>query len=314
MPAQHHLCAKVLPEMGRRISEATEGRVTISIPPKSLAGAGSQYEGVTQQVMDGAISFNGFLTNVASGLEYSILPFQGREDAAAASAAQWDTYQKFFAGTAADMKGVVVLALYAQSGADMWSMLDTPINSLDDLRSRKIWALPGATANLMQATGSAVVSGPATQMLEIISNRVVDGYVGVAWNSLNTYKLTSYTKSATILDRKIFQSAFTFFVGEDKWARISPEDQQAIQNALGRDFGIWASGFAQEEYEKARQEYADTAVEVVPADPAFEQELIELARPATEAWIEKVAADGIDGAEVLKFYQDAYDKALAELQ
>jgi hypothetical protein len=41
-----------------------------------------------------------------------------------------------------------------------------------------MWGLPGTTANLLKETGAPAVSGPAVQMLELISKGVVDGYAG----------------------------------------------------------------------------------------------------------------------------------------
>ncbi|MDG2269957.1 MAG: ABC transporter substrate-binding protein, partial [Alphaproteobacteria bacterium] len=41
-PPQHYMCTKVLPTWGKWVEEATEGRVTIQIPPKSLASPPEQ--------------------------------------------------------------------------------------------------------------------------------------------------------------------------------------------------------------------------------------------------------------------------------
>ena len=111
------------------------------------------------------------------------------------------------------------LAVYATNGAEFWSMTDQPIRSIDDIKSRKMWALPGVTANVIKGTGSAVVAGPAVQMLEIISKGVVDGYTGVPYSSVTQFKLKDYTKSGTIFKRKIFTPTFSFFVHEKKWNR-----------------------------------------------------------------------------------------------
>ena len=120
-------------------------------------------------------------------------------------------------------------------------MTDKPIDSIADLKRRKMWALPGVTANIIKATGSAVVAGPAVQMLQIISKGVVDGFVGVSFSSITSFKLTDYTKGVTVFPDKIFTPTFSFFISTKKWNTISPADRKAIRAVSGekiaRHFG-----------------------------------------------------------------------------
>ena len=58
-PPQHYVCRAFLPELDRRIDEATEGRVGLRVPPKSLAAPPDQYDGVVNGVMDGDL--DGFI-------------------------------------------------------------------------------------------------------------------------------------------------------------------------------------------------------------------------------------------------------------
>jgi len=56
----------MLPELKQRIETATEGRVKVNVPPKSLAAPPDQYDGVVGGVMDGALQFNAFIANKAA--------------------------------------------------------------------------------------------------------------------------------------------------------------------------------------------------------------------------------------------------------
>ena len=62
-PPQHAVCRKILPTWGKWVEEATEGRVKISIPPKSLAAPPEQWASVEKGIADVAAQFNGFIAN-----------------------------------------------------------------------------------------------------------------------------------------------------------------------------------------------------------------------------------------------------------
>ncbi len=67
-PAKHYVCTQFLPELKNRIETATEGRVKVNTPPKSLSAPPDQYDGVVGGVMDGALQFNAFIANQVPGI------------------------------------------------------------------------------------------------------------------------------------------------------------------------------------------------------------------------------------------------------
>ncbi|MGA8005066.1 MAG: TRAP transporter substrate-binding protein DctP [Burkholderiales bacterium] len=306
-PPQHYTCRVMLRDWSKQIAKATDGRVKFNIPPKSLAAPSDQYDGVVNGVMDGAIQFNQFISNKVTGIQIGQLPFIGTESAESGSVALWRTYRKFFAKK--DEYGPVkLLADYATNGAEFWSMTDKPILSIEDLKERKMWALPGVTANIIKATGSAVVAGPAVQMLETISKGVVDGYVGVPFSSVTSFKLLDYTKSGTIFPDKIFTPTFSFFISLKKWNTISPADRKAIVALSGekisRHFGQVQDGVQK----KSKIAVAKHGIKTFPGDPAMLARLEAIGQPMTDAWLKKVAAMGVDGKAAIAYYR----KVLAE--
>ena len=306
-PPQHYMCTEMVPELGRRIEKATEGRVKMRIPPKSVAAPADQYDAVVAGVADGALQFNTFIANRVHGIQVAHLPFVGSEAAEPASVALWSTYQKFF-GDKDEYKGVVLLSVFVSNGGEFASTIDKPIRTVQDIKDRKMWALPGTTADVVKATGSPVVSGPAVQMLEIISKKVVDGYAGVPTSSTEQFKLTPYTKSMTIFSRKIFQPSFSFFVSKAKWSKIDPKDQKAILAATGADYARWIGALQDDKHEANVKKVYEAGVERIVGAEAEMEKLIVLGQPLVDVWLKTVGGMGVDGKKVI----DDYRKTTAE--
>ena len=312
-PPQHYVCRKMLPELGKRMEKATAGRVTITVPPKSVAAPPDQYDAVVNGVADGALQFNQFISNKVAGIQIGQLPFIGVEAAEPASVALWRTYQKFFADKN-EYKGVVLLSVYVTNGAEFFSLTDKPIETVEDIKSRKMWALPGPVANLIKATGASVVAGPAVQMLETISKGVVDGYTGVGVSAAQVFKLTPYTKSVTYFKNEIFQPTFSFFVSEKKWSKISAADQAAIKKALGEDFARWA-GALQDGVDKVNQKkFFSAGVKRIKGSDAEFAKLKALGQPTVDAWLKRVSAMGVDGNAAIAFYQHTISEESAKMK
>ncbi|MEP1698058.1 MAG: TRAP transporter substrate-binding protein DctP [Paracoccaceae bacterium] len=300
-PAKHYVCTVMMPELKSRIETATEGRVKVNTPPKSLAGPPDQYDGVVGGVMDGALQFNAFIANQVPGIQFSLLPFVSGAKAEVAGPALWDTYQEFFADKN-EYGDAVLISVYASSGNEIFSLNDTPIQTIDDIGSRKMWGLPGTVANTLKGTGSSVVAGPAVQMLEIISKGVVDGYAGVPWGSVAAFKLGDYTKSGTELDTKLFQPTFSFLISRAKWDKFSTEDQDAIMDVMGADFAKFAGSVQDGANDKARAALTAGGIQVVEGSDKLEADLRALGQPLVDAWIAKASEMGVDGQEVIDFY------------
>ena len=214
-----------MPTWAKWVEKATEGRVKIIIPPKSLAPPPQQWASVEKGIADTAFQFNGFIANRVWGPTVAMQPFIATHDSQAMSQALWETYEKYFPH---EYKGVHLLSLWVITPAELWSQTDKPVNSMADLKSRKIWALPGTNAAIMKAVGAGVVSGPAVQMNEIVSRGVVDAYVGVSPASVRDFRLIPYTKSMTQFSRGIYSTSFSFLMSEKKWDALSKKDQDAI--------------------------------------------------------------------------------------
>lgn len=298
-PPKHHVCREVLPNWLANVKEVTEGRVTGIIPPKSVAPPPEQLASVEKGIADVSVQFNGLIGNRVSGPMVAMSPFIGVFDAEAMSKSLWRTNRKYFPD---EFDTVHLLSQWVISPGRLFSQTDTPLNSIEDLKSRKIWALPGPLSAITKKLGAGVVSTPAVKANQIISRGVVDAHLGLDAQALKAFQLMPYTKSMTRFKRAVYTTSFSFFINKDKWAEISPEDQAAIMSVSGEKLAAIVGSSWDRENESAEKSFAEAGISVVDADPAFEQALIDASGFVTEAWIAKATKAGIDAQGALEFY------------
>jgi TRAP-type C4-dicarboxylate transport system substrate-binding protein len=292
----------VLPEWGQKVEEATEGRVRVTIPAGSLAPPPEQWNAVENGIFDAAWIFNSFIGNRVSLSLLAQLPFIAGKDSHATGVALWNTHQKFFADSN-EYEGLHLLSLFAFSGADLYSLNDEPIDSVEDLASRRMWTLPGSATDAAKALGAAIVSSPATQVHDYVSKNVVEGFYGIGLSTADQYKVLPYAKSVTEFPREVFTATFSLFVRDDVWAKISAEDQAAIMALSGAqlsaEIGDIVNGLDDAAREKAKAE----GVTFFDADPAFYQALRETLSDREAAWAAKAGELGVDGRAAIEYFK-----------
>lgn len=299
-PSSHFACSEVLPAWLEEVERVTEGRVRGIIPPKSVAPPPEQLAAVEKGLADVAVQFNGLIQNRIKGPLVAMQPFHGSHDAEQMSKALWETNRKFFAD---EFDTVHLLSQFVISPGELYSQTDEPINSIEDLASRKIWALPGPLASITKSLGAGVVSSPAVKSNEIISRGVVDGHLGLDPQAVRAFQLMPYTKSVTKFETAVYSTSFSVFINSDKWAEISEEDQAAIMEVSGAVLGGAFGARWNAATEAAEAAYKEAGISVVAADPGFEQALIEASGFVTQNWLSAAQEAGIDGAAALDFFK-----------
>jgi len=294
-----------LPNWVEEVERVTEGRVRGIIPPKSVAPPPEQLAAVQKGIADVSVSFNGFIKE-AVGAKVAMQPFVGIRDAEKMSKALWATNRQYFPD---EMKSVHLLSQFVISPGELYSQTDTPINSIDDLASRKMWSLPGPLAEIVKKLGSGVVSTPAVKSNEIISRGVVDGHLGLDPQAVKAFQLLPYTKSTTQLSQPLYSTSFSVFINNKAWGEISAEDQEAIMSVSAEVLaGAFGSRWNQAATE-GEAAYAEHGLEVVAADPAFESALVEASAFVSTGWKKGATASGIDADKALEFYKSQLTQA-----
>ncbi len=299
-PHAGNLHSKIVAPYLAHIEKVTEGRVKIKLSPQNLAPPPEQMNMVKAGIADGAFMLTAFLQKSHPPLQLVYLPGTSTRPDADSIALQ-RTYEKFFIKKN-PIDAVVHVGFIAGDHGGFYNMQKKPVQSVAEFKGKKVWALPGLTAQAVGATGAAVVPGPAVRMHDIISKGVVDMFCCVDMEHLNAVKISQYLGAITDVDGGLFGPKFTVFFNKAKWARISKKDQAAIMqisaDAMPRrslDLKKVSDGF--------RAQYIKNGVIAAPATSGFNAELQKLWQPMYEAYYKSTKRFGIDGKAALEFYR-----------
>jgi TRAP-type transport system periplasmic protein len=301
-----HFIRGVFEQWTADVTAATDGRITFEVPAGSLAAPPQQVSAVKSGIADLAITANVFVQKQAPMLSYSSLPFL-INDAEAASVANWRTYDKFLADKAPlDRLGVETLSVFNYSGGHLYGLEDEPIQSLETLQSKRVWALPGYTAENIKNMGISPITGPAVQVSETVAKGVVDAFYGISFESVTDFKAAPYTKNIVQFPFSGTSTSFSLFINKRAWSRIGAEDQAVIRNLAGEALARKVGAAAKAASAKALADMEADGINVVQADPALYAAFQDAARPLFDDFSKDAEKAGIDATAMLEFFKSEY--------
>jgi TRAP-type mannitol/chloroaromatic compound transport system substrate-binding protein len=167
----------------------------------------------------------------------------------------------------------------------------------------KIRSGGGISEEMARALGASAFVKPAPESYELLSSGVADGTF-FPLESIVSFKLGSVIKYATLFPGGFYGSAFGFFMNEDRWNKLSKEDQDAITSVsfepLARLAGrAWDAADA-----ASLQEMKRVGIQISEASPELIKGVEERAKTIIDKWVKDAAAKGVDGVKVLAEFRE----------
>lgn len=291
---------KIMLPWVKELNAAGKGVLTIEVPTQSLAPPPRQMDIVTQGVADGAFIFNAFLQKRVPQVQVSLLPLT-KTTGEADGVALWRTYGKFF--KAGDpFKDVMLLGFFAAPGGHLFSMKDEPIRTAADVKTMKMWSLPGYPSIMLKNMGTAVVPGPAVRMYEIVSKGTVDAYCCVDLADAYAFNAAQFAKSMTVVPGAMFGASFSVFMSKAKWSALSQKSRDLILSMSGEKLARRSAGW-DAAIQKAEARFKADGKQTLDAPAELVAALQAAAQPVHDAWVKEVSAMGVDGKAALAFYR-----------
>lgn len=295
-----HFSWPVFEAWAEDVSAATNGEVKITFPPQSVAPPPGIVDAVRNGVADGGFIFNGFLAQNAPGTMVTQMPFIDRGNSEVMSVAFWDTYKDSFAEVE-NLRGVQVASGFHLGPTYLCSTTDKPITTLEDLRARRVWALPGTIADTLAAMGLAITASPAVQLQELTSRNTVDAHLGVTMETIIAFGVAPYTKSCVEMVPALQSASFSIFFNQRSWDRLPEEHRAAITELSGAALAARLGAATDAADDAARTQLEAMGVTFAPMDEDLLAAMQDASNGIATAWADAVqAAYGIDGMALIE--------------
>lgn len=294
----NHFTWDVFKEWAAQVEEKSEGRIKVAFTAKSVAPPPKILDAVRNGAADAGFIANVFAQKFAPGTGVSMQPWIHRGDAEAAGVALWRVYNKHFIQHD-NWKGVELLGLFHFAAANICSVDGAPLETVEALKERKVWALPGTTADLMKALGIAVSSGPAVQIQELVSRNVVDAYGGITYDAIDKFGAGPYTKYCMDFETAPTSTNFSHFISSAVWEKLSDEDKQVLRDLSGEHLARMVGKAINDAQVESREKLKSDGVEIMNAPAGLVAGLEEASVSVIDNWKKSVADYGVDADAVL---------------
>lgn len=297
---QTHFAWPVFQAWADDIAEATDGEVIIDFPAQSVAPPPGILDSVRNSVVDGGFIFNGFIRDAAPGTMITQMPFMTQGDSEAASGILWQTYQENFAEVE-DLRGVELVSMFHLGPTYLCSISSVPISSLEDLQSRRVWALPGTVADTLAAMDIAITASPGVQLQELASRATVDAHLGLTMETIIAFGVAPYTRSCVDMSPALQSASFSIFFNQRTWDRLPEEHRAAIMELSGEALARRLGAATNEADAAARAKLEAMGVTFEPIDEDLLAAMMRAGEGVAAKWFAAVErAYGIDGAALLE--------------
>lgn len=180
-------------------------------------------------------------------------------------------------------------------------MTNFPVNSVDDLRGRKILA-PGPSATWLEGTGAVAVEGGLTTYYTQLQTGVADGVITILTGA-PSYRIHEVAPYITLVGLGS-QLTGGMSINLDSWNKL-PSDVQSVLADLGREYSAEVANELGERY--------DRGVELMQSEGAIVSELSREEKlkwlnglpNIAKRWAQATEQRGFPAIEVLGIYMDA---------
>lgn len=303
---QHHLTSVVLQGWATEVEKATNGRVKFQMLPKHPSAAPGTFDAVRDGLVD--LSYVTASYTPARHILPLMAELPGAGDTALVNSVAYSRiYWKYF-DKVGEYKGVKLLGVFTHGPGQMFTK--RPVAGINDVQGLKIRTGGGIAEAVAKSLGTSAFVKPAPESYELLKSGVADG-VFFPMESIVSFKLDTVLEQATLFPGGMYSSSFGFFMNEDKWNKLSKEDQAAIDKLSGEHIARHAGRSWDEADAKGLDALKKSGVKIVNASPAFVAEVQKRSAPIVDDWIQKAGAKGVDAAKILAEFRAELKKVAA---
>ncbi len=236
LPAVAAVPTKFIAEWAKKVEADAKGTIRIELyPSMQLGGTPPQ---LFDQAKDGVVDVIWTLTGYTVGRfpksEVFELPFIGGN--AEHSQAMWEFYEKHLRD---EYKEVKVLAVHTH-GPGLIHAKGNGVRKLEDLQGLKLRGPSRVVNKYIAALGATPIGMPVPQMPEALSKGLIDATV-VPWEVTAPLRVAELVQTHTTFagNRSLYVATFVFAMNKEKFDKLTPEQQKAIDQNSGLSASKW---------------------------------------------------------------------------
>lgn len=300
LPPSHPVVAQMIVPWTKNVEQATDGRVKIKILAKGLGHPKVHFDIARKGLADITYSVHGYTPGRFLATKAVEFPFMG-DSAEALSVAYWRIHEKYLT-KADEHKGTQLLSVFTHGPGAIHNGIK-PVTSVADLDGIKLRVGGGIVNEVAQRLGAVPLMKPSSKNYELLSHGVADGTL-FPLESVTAFKIEKMVPYTTLVPGGLYNTSFFLVMNEKRFKALPREDQDAIMSVSGEAFAKLAGQVWDAADAKALEDLKAAGSTIVTADDAFVAEVHAKTDDLADAWIEAIAAKGIDGAAVLDDIQD----------
>lgn len=299
LPSGHPLVSDVIVPWTKSIEEATEGRVRVVMLPSSLGHPRAHYDIAAEGQADITYTAHGYTPGRFNLYKMVEFPFGG-DSAEATSVAYWHVYNSHLA-QAEEHKDVKLLGLFTHGPGHIHNNQRT-VSSAADMRGLKLRVGGGIMNELSSALGAVSLQQPSSSTYEMVSSGVADGTL-FPLESVPAFNIHDKTTFTTLVPGGLYNFSFMVVMNKDRFDRLSPQDQEAIEKVSGEALARLAGQMWDTEDAKGLEIIKANGNEIITADEVFLEQIRVAAEPMITEWINQANSMGVDGQAALEAFR-----------
>jgi len=303
----HLLTKDVLAVWGQQVEKATNGRVKLQMLPKHPSAPPGTFDAVRDDLVD--VSYVTASYTPARHVLPLVAELPGGGATSVINSVAYSRIHWKYLQQVGEYKGVKLLGVFTHGPGQMFNT-KRPINRVEDLAGMKIRTGGGIAEEMARALGASAFVKPAPESYELLSSGVADGTF-FPLESIISFKLDTVIKYATLFPGGFYSSSFGFFMNEDKWNKLSKQDQDAIISVSGEPLARLAGKAWDATDAAALERMKQVGIQITEASPEFIKAAEEKAKAIDDKWVKDATAKGVDGAKVLAEFHEEVKRVAA---
>jgi len=260
-----HTFNRALTAWGDELSTATNGELTVEIfPAGQLGPPPRQFDLVRSGGADIAVILHGATPGRFPMTELAGLPLTHPSaglESAISSRRLTELAPEYLAG---EHEGTRILWMAVTPPLKI-HLTDTDPSDLANLQGLRIRYAGAIWQQIIEALGASPVPVPPAESTDAMSRGVVDGasFPFEATQAFDMAPVAHYS-----LEPGLASATFAVVMGDDAYARLSPEHQALVDSTTGPDRAEWYGGMWDDGEAHGRQYMVDGGVTIVTMDAA----------------------------------------------